>query len=73
MKFEDLTNVIEKQGADIFKANLQHLIQPIASRIEESVEFLDAKGYDDNADIMIIVIEEAARLVRKLRKHGVIV
>lgn len=73
MKFEDVTNLIEKQGADIFKANLQHLIQPIASKIEESVEFLDAKGYDDNADIMIIVIEEAARLVRKLRKHGVIV
>lgn len=74
MTFDDLTNVIEKQGADLFKANLQHFIQPIASKIEEGVEYLEAKGYtDDNTDIMIIVIEEAARLVRKLRKHGVIV
>ena len=73
MKFEDLTNLIEKQGVDIFKANLQQFIQPIASKIEERFEYLDAKGYDDNNDIMIDVIEEAARLVRKLRKHGVIV
>ena len=73
MKFEDLTNLIEKQGVDIFKANLQQFIQPIASKIEESVEYLEAKGYDDNTDIMLIVIEEATRLVRKLRKHGVIV
>lgn len=70
MKFGDLTKLIEKQGADLFKANLQHVIQPIASKIEEHVEFLEAKGYDDNTDIMLIVIEEAARLVRKLRKHG---
>lgn len=73
MKFEDLTNLIEKQGADLFKANLQHFIQPIASGIEEKVEYLEAKGYDDNKDIMMDVIEDAARLVRKLRKHGVIV
>lgn len=73
MKFEDLTNLIEKQGADLFKANLQQFIQPIASKIEESVEYLEAKGYDDNQDVMIDVIENAARLVRKLRKRGVIV
>lgn len=73
MKFEDLTNVIEKQGADILKANLQQFIQPIASKIEEQVEYLQAKGYDNNTDIMVDVIEEATRLVRKLRKHGVIV
>ncbi len=73
MKIEDLTNVIEKQGVDLFKANLQQFIQPIASKIEERVEYLEAKGYDDNKDIMIDVIEEATRLVRKLRKHGVIV
>ena len=73
MKFEDLTNLIEKQGADIFKTNLQQLIQPMASKIEESIEYLNAKGYDDNADIMLVVIEEAARLIKKLRKHGVIV
>ncbi len=73
MKFEDLTNLIEKQGVDLFKANLQQFIQPIASGIEEKVEYLEAKGYDDNQDIMIDVIENAARLVRKLRKHGVIV
>lgn len=73
MKFEDLTNIIEKQGADLFKANLQHFIQPIASKIEEHVEYLEAKGYDDNTDIMMDVIENAARLVKKLRKHGVIV
>lgn len=73
MKFEDLTNLIEKQGADIFRANIQQFIQPIASGIEEKVEYLEAKGYDDNQDIMIAVIENAARIVRKLRKYGVIV
>ncbi len=73
MQFEDLTNLIEKQGVDLFKANLQQFIQPIASKIEERVEYLEAKGYDDNKDIMVDVIEDAARLVRKLRKHGVIV
>lgn len=73
MKFEDLTNLIEKQGADVFKANLQQFIQPIASKIEERVEYLRAKGCEDNTDIMMDVIEDAARLVRKLRKHGVIV
>ncbi len=73
MKFEDLTKLIEKQGVDIFKANLQQFIQPIASGIEEKVEYLEAKGYDDNNEIIMDVIEDAARLVRKLRKHGVIV
>lgn len=73
MKFEDLTKLIEKQGVDIFKANLQQFIQPIASGVEEKVEYLEAKGYDDNNEIIMDVIEDAARLVRKLRKHGVIV
>ena len=41
MKFEDLTNLIEKQGVDLFKANLQQFIQPIASGIEEKVEYLE--------------------------------
>lgn len=73
MKFEDLTKFIEKQGVDLFKANLQQFIQPMASKIEECIEYLEAKGYDDNTDIMMLVIEEAAWLIRKLRKHGVIV
>lgn len=73
MKFEDLTNHIEKQGADLFKANLQQYIQSIATAIEERVEYLEAKGLKDNEDIIEIVITDAARLVRKLRKHGVIV
>lgn len=73
MKYEDLTDLIEKQGVDIFKANLQQHVQPFASKVEELFEYLEANGYEDNEEIMIIVIEEAARLVRKLRKHGVIV
>lgn len=73
MQFEDLTNHIEKQGANLFKANLQQFIQPIASSIEERIEYLEAKGLKDNEDIIEIVITDAARLVRKLRKHGVIV
>lgn len=55
MKFEDLTKLIEKQGVDIFKANLQQFIQPIASGIEEKVEYLEAKGYDDNNEIIMDV------------------
>lgn len=73
MQFEDLTNHIEKQGADLFKANLQQYIQSIATAIEERVEYLEAKGLKDNEDMIEIVITDAARLVRKLRKHGVIV
>lgn len=73
MTFEDITELLEKQGTDLFKANLQRFIQTFASGIEERFEYLQANGYEDNEDIMIAVIEDAARLVRKLRKHGVIV
>lgn len=73
MKIEDLTNVIEKQGVDLFKANPQQHIQLSASHIEELFEYFEANGYEGNEELMIAVIEDAARLVKKLRKYGVIV
>lgn len=73
MTFEDLTNLIEKQGANALKTNLQRFIQPTANRIEEHIEFLKAKGYEDNQDIIEVIIEDASYIVKKLRKLGVIV
>ena len=73
MTFEDLTDLIEKQGANRLKTTLQQFIQPTASKIEERIEYLKAKGYDGNEDIIEDIIEDAAYIVRKLRKHGVLV
>ena len=70
---KDLTAFIEKQGVDLFKVELQSKIQPFASGIEERIEYLIAKGYDGNEDIIISIIDDAAHLIRKLRKSGVIV
>ena len=70
---KDLTTVIEKQGVDSFKVELQSKIQPFASGIEERIEYLNAKGYDGNEDIITLIIDDAAHLIQKLRKSGVIV
>lgn len=70
---KDLTAVIEKQGVDSFKVELQSKIQSFASGIEERIEYLNAKGYDGNEDIITLIIDDAASLIRKLRKSGVIV
>ena len=70
---KDLTAVIEKQGVDLFKVELQRKIQAFASGIEERIEYIYAKGYEGNEDIMISIIDDAACLIRKLRKSGVIV
>lgn len=70
---KDLTAVIEKQGVDSFKVELQSKIQAFALRIEERIEYIYAKGYEGNEDIMISIIDDAAHLIRKLRKSGVIV
>ena len=73
MKFEDLTNLIEEQGKDLLRTELNQRIQHYANRIEERIEYLQAKGYEDNEDIIEDIIEDAALIIRKLRKFKVIV
>lgn len=73
MTYQDITKTLEQQGVSLFKVELQSKIQPFASGIEERIEYLNAKGYDGNEDIITLIIDDAAHLIQKLRKSGVIV
>ena len=73
MTYQDITKTLEQQGVSLFKVELQSKIQAFALRIEERIEYIYAKGYEGNEDIMISIIDDAACLIRKLRKSGVIV
>lgn len=73
MTFEDMTNLIEKQGADVLKANIQRSIQPITESLEMKIEYLETNGYEDNEEIIAAVLDDTGRLIKKLRKFGAIV
>lgn len=61
---KDLTAVIEKQGVDLFKVELQRKIQAFASGIEERIEYIYAKGYEGNeSNIMFLNQDRCLRAI----------
>lgn len=73
MKYTDITDLLEEQGINVFKQELQSCIQHTTSAIEEKCEYLEANGYEDNEDMIEAVLYDTLLLIRKLRKKGVIV
>ena len=73
MDYIDITDLLEEQGVNVFKQEIQSSIQHITSSIEEKVEYLEANGYEDNEDVIEAVLYDALLLIRKLRRKGVII
>lgn len=73
MDYIDITDLLEEQGVNVFKQEIQSSIQHITSSIEEKAEYLEANGYEDNEDVIEAVLYDALLLIRKLRRKGVIV
>lgn len=73
MDYLDITDLLEEQGVNVFKQEIQSSIQHITSSIEEKVEYLEANGYEDNEDIIEAVLYDTVKLIRKLRRKGVII